>query len=109
MCGGTLYRAGSLRRDTYRPSLDGSLANTVTCAPFGNAGGAGPHFNWSAETATWSSAAIAGIDAKPATNNVVTKTIRNMLTSQLFSLCPVKLPHRDTKKKAALVASIAAS
>src|SRR6516162_9807362 len=99
MCGGTLYRAGSLRRDTYRPSLDGSLANTAVCAPFGNAGEAGPHFNWSAETATWSSAAIAGIDAKPVTNNVVSKARRNMLILPFASLCPVKLPHRDAKKK----------
>src|SRR5215475_15326303 len=86
-------------RITYRPSLDGSPANTAICAPFGNAGGAGPHFNWSAETATWSSAAIAGIDAKPATNNVVTKAIRNMLILPIASLCLLKLPHRDAKKK----------
>src|SRR5262249_55072791 len=86
-------------RITYRPSLDGSPANTAICAPFGSAGGAGPHFNWSAETATWSSAAIAGIDAKPATNNVVTKTRRNMLILRIASLCPLKLPHRDAEKK----------
>src|SRR5215475_14206839 len=85
-------------RITYRPSLDGSPANTAICAPFGNAGGAGPHFNWSAETATWSSAAFAGIDAKPATNNVVIKARRNMLILPIASLCPLKLPHRDAKK-----------
>jgi hypothetical protein len=66
--------------------LDGLPANTAICAPFGNAGGAGPHFNWSAETATWSSAAIAGIDAKPATNSVVIKARRNMFILQLLHL-----------------------
>src|SRR5262249_44312779 len=88
----------TLSRNTYSPSFVGSPATTENCAPFGNAGGAGPHFSWSAETAICSSSAIAKTDAEPTSKAVVSKIVRNMSGLPNYSLCLLRLPQRQPKK-----------
>src|SRR5262249_33438343 len=72
-------------------------ATTENCAPFGNAGGAGPHFSWSAETAICSSSAIAKTDAEPTSKTVVSKIGQNMSGLPNYSLCMLRLPQRQPK------------